>query len=80
MLDEWAPSPWKPVPAEGLAFDPLVATILLTTGASWVEKESEEMAVKVVFIFTRSGPGSTLGTIELTHHYESTAPGIRSLM
>lgn len=51
MLDEWAPSPWKPLPVEGLAFDPLVATILLTTGASWVEKESEEMAVKVVFVF-----------------------------
>lgn len=37
--------------AEGLTFDPLVATILLTTGAPWVEKESEEMAVKVVFVF-----------------------------
>lgn len=43
MLDEWAPSPWKPVPAEGLTSDPLVATILLTTGAPWVEKESKEM-------------------------------------
>lgn len=36
--------------AEGLTSDPLVATILLTTGAPWVEKESKEMAIKVVFI------------------------------
>lgn len=60
MLDEWAPSPWKRVPAEGLTSDPLVATILLTTGAPWVEKESKEMAVKVVFIFPCCRPGPTL--------------------
>lgn len=44
--------------AEGLTSDPLAATILLTTGAPWVEKEGKEMAVKVVSfsLVVRLGP------------------------
>lgn len=56
MLDEWDSSPWKPARAEGLTFDPLVATILLTTGAYWMQREGKEMAVRVAFISLQFKP------------------------
>lgn len=35
----------------GLIFDLFVVIILLIIGVFWVEKESKEMVVKVVFVF-----------------------------